>query len=902
MVVRWLPRPQSVRVAVLPVATGGMVLFALVLLPLLLGARVARIDQRLSVEDPHARRALAGFYDVERNPTDVFRWSRPEAALFLFGFDGRSAQVMLRLAAPRDTADAPVVFASMRGRPAGAFAVAPGWRRYYLLTPTDPAGDTPLLFRTAAYRPSGDGRDLGVALSEFAALPVAGSAWLPPPVRTLFLASFPILGWLILVWRQPYRTSASARLRWGIVGALALLSGAAAAFPAVAGFVLPTLGWPWWPLLPLALIVLWRPIRLLLESVILRLRTAGSPFLLVSVVSILGLVAALRLGLPPLFGMSGLVAMVALTVAALRSNDGSAVDAVEQPAPRNEALALVLITAVAVVLRLYRLDDLPSGLWRDEARHGLLALRIWHDPAYRPVYVVAGADLPALLFYLMAPVLALTGPGVGAARLVSALAGAFMPLALWWAARPIVGGRAGLYGAAFLAWASWGLSMSRWAFPATLDHLLELIAIGVMWRALGQPTRWRAMAGMALAGALAALAAYAYHTGRLAPLVFAALTALRLGRDAGAWRRALPALGAAAIAGVIVLLPLLTFIVTDFEGYNRRTGAVAIGNAQSLEKRATALAVENVVRYLGMWHVAGDPNGRHHAPRAPMLDPLAGACFALGAGLAIASWRSKAFAPLLWLALALIPGIFSTNAPHAMRSLGALAPSCMLAGMALDTLVRGTADAGFRQWRRIAPAIVAGVLTVSLVFNVWLYFSVMPRNPAVYTEFDQTETAAGRVARAAVTARDPRLRAVQIFLDRRLIEQDTVRFLTSDLTVGIFDGVRLSEAVTGDALLILPPDASVEERAAALAALGSAARELTPPLLPDGATPLFLAYGNGDAAQHLLDVTFSLRYRVQQVYAPDNAASAWVASCSSRSIAARVSCSWESSSFRRSSS
>ncbi len=150
------------------------------------------------------------------------------------------------------------------------------------------------------------------------------------------------------------------------------------------------------------------------------------------------------------------------------------------------------------------------------------------------------------------------------------------------------------------------------------------------------------------------------------------------------------------------------------------------------------------------------------------------------------------------------------------------------------------------------------MLTVSLVFNVWLYFGVMPRNPAVYTEFDQTETAAGRVARAAVTARDPRLRAVQIFLDRRLIEQDTVRFLTSDLTVGKFDGVRLSEAVTGDALLILPPDASVEERAAALAALGSAAHELMSPLLPDGAAPLFLAYGNGDTAQRLLDETFSL--------------------------------------------
>lgn len=835
----------------------GVLLMLLAILPLLLGARLAQMDRRLSVEDPIARRTLVGFYDVERNPTDVFRWSRPEAALFLFGFDGRSVQVMMRLAAPRGGADPPTILISMRGRPVGAFSVAPGWRRYYLITPTDPAGDTPLALRTAAYRPPGDGRDLGVALSDVATSPIDGSAWLPPPVRTIFLASFPLLGWLSLIWRQPRRTPAGMRLRWGIVAFLALLGGVAAAFPIESGYLLPTVGWPWWPLLPLALVVAWRPAQPLRKRAAARLREAGQMVVWGGAILALTMVAALRLGLSPAIGMTALVAATVLTVAALRLNAECTAD--DAGLTRyHEAAALAVITAVALALRIYRLDDLPSGMWRDEARHGLLALRIWNDPAYRPVYVVAGADLPALLFYLMAPVLAITGPGVGAARLVSALAGALMPLALWWAARPILGVRASLYGAALLAWASWGLSMSRWAFPATLDHLLELTAIGVMWRALGQPVRWRAAVCMALAGALAALAAYAYHTGRLAPLVFAALTAVRLGRDSGAWRRALPALGAAAIAGIIVLLPLLTFIASDFEGYNRRTGAVAISNAQNLEKRTMALVLDNIARYLGMWHVAGDPNGRHHAPGAPMLDPLAGTCFAIGVGLAIANWRSKTSAPLLWLALALIPGIFSTNAPHAMRSLGALAPSCMLAGMALDASIRSTRCAGAQQ-RSIASAVVVATFIVSLAFNVWLYFGEMPRNPAVYNEFDQTETAAGRVARTAATANDPRLRAVQIFLDRRLIERDTVRFLTSDLSVGVFDGIRLSEAVTGDALLILPPDASDSERAAALSALGPAARELPPPLLPDGKTQLFLAYGVGDGAQWLLEGTFTMR-------------------------------------------
>jgi hypothetical protein len=183
----------------------------------------------------------------------------------------------------------------------------------------------------------------------------------------------------------------------------------------------------------------------------------------------------------------------------------------------------------------------------------------------------------------------------------------------------------------------------------------------------------------------------------------------------------------------------------------------------------------------------------------------------------------------------------------------------MLAGMALDTLVVSVRNATSVRWRQVVPATVAGTLALSLGFNVWLYFVHMPRNPAVYHEFDLTETAVGRLVRAAALADDPRLRAVHVFLDRRLIAQDTVRFLTFDVTVGAFDGVRLSGTVDGDALLILPPDASDDERAAALAALGPAARELDAPLLPNGEAPLFLAYGVGDGASRLLAETFPAR-------------------------------------------
>lgn len=841
-------------------ALAGLLFLVLTALPLISDGS-PRVS--LTVDNPISSRMVVGFYALESNDSDIFRWSRPDAALFLYGFDGRPAQLTLRLAAPRRAGEPPpTLMFSVAERPIGEIALAPSWRRYQILAPTSITGDTALRLQTAAYQPVGDSRELGVALSAVIAVPVAQIEPFPPPLRALFLGSLPLLGWLILIWPRRVGQSASG-LSWLVVVALALLAGWAAAFPALSGYYLPTVGWPWWPIVPLALALGWPGIVWIKRQIAASNRFASPVAFWGGLALALAAALALRLGMPPLAGLAALAVGIGIATAYWQAAPAATVEPTSAIG-RSEILALTALTILALVARFYRLDDLPAGLWRDEARHGLQALQIWNDPAYRPVYVVSGADLPALMFYLMAPVVGMLGPGAGAARLVSALAGALMPLALWWAARPMLGWRAAVAGAALLAWASWGLSMSRWAFPATLDHVLELTAAGIVWR-LAAPQllrarqgHWKIVAGMACAGALAGLAAYAYHTGRMAPLMLAVLIALRLGRDWRAWRAALPALAAAALVGLLTLLPMLRFIVEDFAGYNRRTNAVAIANSESLEQHALLpLLLANAERYLLMWHVAGDPNGRHHAPGAPMLDPLAGTLLALGAGAALTRRRPGAVIPLIWMGIALIPGVFSTDAPHAMRSLGALAPACMLAGVGVDAIYRVMRHSATSRWSTI---VVGGLLGASLAFNTALYFGVMPRDPAVYREFEIADTMLGRVARAPAVSSDPRIRQVRVFLSRRVVDRDVVRFLTFGLDLGRFDGAQLSRPAGDQALVLLPANATDAERAAVLTALGPAARELATPRFPDNQQPLFHAYGLGEGAQLLLD---------QYTHAPD---------------------------------
>jgi hypothetical protein len=207
----------------------------------------------------------------------------------------------------------------------------------------------------------------------------------------------------------------------------------------------------------------------------------------------------------------------------------------------------------------------------------------------------------------------------------------------------------------------------------------------------------------------------------------------------------------------------------------------------------------NLMPHLEMWHVAGDRNGRHHAPGAPLLDPVAGALFAVG--IALLALRRERLSLLLgaWLVVGLSPGILSANAPHAMRSLGALAPAAIIAALALDRLVA-------RQ--RLAVPLLAGGALCSIV----LVFALMPGDTRVVREFEQADTLAGRISRAAAAADVP------VCLDTRLTRRsDVLTFLTDGLTVGAFDGLACDG--TTPRIVILSPTRDAVALAAARAAL-----------------------------------------------------------------------------------
>ncbi len=548
---------------------------------------------------------------------------------------------------------------------------------------------------------------------------------------------------------------------------------------------------------------------------------------------------------------------------------------------RLSAVGLLLgaIFLLALGLRLFRIDVLPFGLWRDEARHGLIALRIAEDPAYRPVYVLdERVQLPGLGLYPFALALKLFGVHLWTMRGVTALAGALTVLPLYAVAARLTGRPGvGLLAALLLAVSSWHISISRFSFPTIYEPLLSLTVWWLVLKALAPQTvdggRWTVSSGTPLpstaarlsaigyrlsaigygllTGILLGVVAQTYHIGRITPLTAGWLALLLLARAPGAWRGWLLWAGAAALGLGLTLAPLLGYALARPADFNDRVGAVFLLSVDALKARAPLAALdENLGRYLLMFTVAGDANGRHHAPYRPMLDILSGLGLLLGLAAVLrrlGDWRSRFL--LGAVGVGLLPGLLAVDAPHAMRSFGALAPLCIIAALGLAELWRMQQDHrrpttddqnGARPRLAVVRGLSSVIVFVGLVgLNAGLYFGVMPGDPRVFGGFYPVQSQMGIYVGAA----DP---AGRIYVPEGVRGHPSFLFLAAGRPVETFSGgpeLPVSEfsapPMPGDRFLLSGYFAE-QEAAALAAALGPMpAPSTTGPPFPDGRGPTY---------------------------------------------------------------
>jgi 4-amino-4-deoxy-L-arabinose transferase-like glycosyltransferase len=435
-----------------------------------------------------------------------------------------------------------------------------------------------------------------------------------------------------------------------------------------------------------------------------------------------------------------------------------------------EALAVLLMLAMAAFFRLYRIETMPPGIFIDEANTALDALRILEG---RPdsLFGTGWFETPNGFTYLQSLIIRLLGTTFVALKVQSVIPGLLTVPALWLLARELFGRRPALIAGFVLAANRWHFHMSRWGWNEVYPPLFQVLAVLFIVRG----ARRRHWGDWALAGLWLGLGMYTYLAIRLAVLAVVAYLLYRLVVERGFGRRQWPGLAAFALVYALVFAPLAFTYIKDPFTFLNRSRQVSITNDIAAAGGSLQPLVESVKRHGLMFHVAGDRNGRHNLPGAPMLDPITGALFVVGAGWAVWRWRDhRRMLALIWIAFTLLGGILSqlNEAPQAYRTLAVTPAIALLVADAFTESLRGLCG----RWRHKAPgrAAAVGLAAVGLAALAWLngdvYFRRQATDPAVYIAFSPLETA---VAHEVLAARATN----RLYLSPRLYYFAPLRFL-----------------------------------------------------------------------------------------------------------------------------
>lgn len=433
---------------------------------------------------------------------------------------------------------------------------------------------------------------------------------------------------------------------------------------------------------------------------------------------------------------------------------------------------LVGIVAVAVVVRLIFLNSLPFGTWYDEAANGLEALRVALEPAYQPIYT-DGVNSTGHYLWLIVGAFKLFGENTFAVRSISAVMGIATVIAAYFAGRELHSPVLGLVFAALFAVARWSITFSRLGMYNSATPLFELLAL--VWLLRGM--RRGSALDFALAGVAVGLGLCFYTAFQLFLGVLGFFVLLLVWHERARWRMLVSGLAISAAAVLVVCAPVIHYALERPESYFARVQTTSLFADKTPEQRLPALW-ENTRKHLLMFHVRGDPNGRHNLPGEPMLDWVTGGLLVVGLAICLRYIHKPQYAIVpVWILVGLLGGILSLDfeAPQSLRAIGALPAVLLCAALPASELVHEWQRGAGRYFPQMGWWSVALLLLMpAAALNLHTYFVRQAQDFASWNAHSTPETIAAEILRTS----NP---AVEKYVISLFDGHPTIRFLARNV-------------------------------------------------------------------------------------------------------------------------
>ena len=404
-------------------------------------------------------------------------------------------------------------------------------------------------------------------------------------------------------------------------------------------------------------------------------------------------------------------------------------------------LTLAAILALSAALRLYNLEDIPAGLWFDEADNLIQARHYALDPGRTPAYAPS-TNLPTMFLLPIAALVKLTGVAVTTPRLVAAAFGVAGVGVTFLFVRHIMGTRCGLIAALLVGVMRWDIIWSRIGMHGVTGVLFAALT---GWLTLRAVQSGRA-SDYGLAGASLGLGMWFYTSFRMFPIIVAFILLYHLVVSRPAIRGFVVKVALMALVSVFVAAPVILLAASDPDGFFDRTRVTSVFTFTPREQWVDNLT-SNLVKHSLMFGREGDANPRHNLPRAPMLDYVTAALFVLGFFFALTRWRSGAvFILPFWVFFMTLPGILTLpwEAPQSLRSILVIPAVAALSAYVLERLWISGRAAPWRSVRRFTTPVMLALLALIFYMNVDFYFDEQANDSRVFAAFSTDETLIAR--------------------------------------------------------------------------------------------------------------------------------------------------------------
>lgn len=373
--------------------------------------------------------------------------------------------------------------------------------------------------------------------------------------------------------------------------------------------------------------------------------------------------------------------------------------------------AIVIILLLAAFLRIYRIRTMPWGLSQDEVGNAETSLSLLEGGKHVP-FLAGGYGHEPLFHYLQAATLRLFGDNVIGIRMPAVATGMVLVAASYALMRRLAGPVAALTTAGGLTVSWWPIIFSRIGIRAITFPTTLTLAVLLLWK--GLVARRRVL--VSIAGLLFGLTAYTYTSTIILPALALAWLACAALFQWKRLRRHWQALLGVGLIAAAVAAPLALYLYAHPELQER---------VQQLQGPLTALRQGNlrpvgraILATLGMFSRSGEGRWTYGIPGRPVLGPLSGALFYLGAMRCIVQIRRPACGLLgIWLLVGLVPSMITPDAPSSIRAIGALPAAYGILGVGAEWLWHWARDRG----RLMARAFLIVLSLIGVLHAGWTF-------------------------------------------------------------------------------------------------------------------------------------------------------------------------------------